>query len=576
MQADSALLTRRRFLTLLAAATASTALAACSSGSATPTVTPVLTTPAASSPTTAVPTATLPAATPTMAPIAVPPTTVAPTAASSSGVASTSPVVSSATMPNTLAPDASPRFRAVAERVMTLLAEQQVPGASLGILAEGKEEYATFGVASIETKRPVTLDTLFQIGSLTKTYTGTAIMRLREQGKIDLDAPVRTYIPDLKLADQSVVAKVTIKHLLTHTGGWWGDSFTDTGDGDDAIARFVTEKLPTFPQIEPLGAFFSYNNSGFALLGRVIEVVTGKPYRGALADLVLQPLGVTAAYFSQEDVLARPYAVGHGEGKNGVQVAHPLFLPRNIDPAGGIFSTIKEQIRYARFHLGDGMVGGTRVLKADTLQQMQTGQPVVIPGQSATKIGLPWFVQQVPGLRLIAHPGDTFGQHTEFVAVPDKGFVFVLLANATKGAVVASYALSVAFGQYLGVGPAASTPGATIAAPPAAVAPPTVTLPPEKLAEYAGRYALPTGTIVIRMENGALLLQSEKGDTHDQILPDIKTQDVPAVARLAFVKEDLALIGNTPATSVPIIFVRKPDRSVGWLDIGLRLIPKQG
>ncbi len=554
MRSDTETLSRRHFLTLVTAAAASTALAACSSGTATPTVT-------------------LSTSQPTVAPPTV--TTVTTATVSASGIAGTPSVARGAGMPNTLASDASPRFRAVAERVMALLGEQGVPGASLGIFADGKEEYAGFGVASMETRTPVTLDTLFQIGSLTKTYTGTAIMRLMEQGKIDLDVPVHTYLPDLRLADEVVASKVTIKHLLTHTGGWWGDSFTDTGNGDDATARFVTEKLPTFPQIEPLGALFSYNNSGFVLLGRVIEVMTGMPYRAALANLVLQPLGLAAAYFSPEEVMARAHAVGHGEGKNGLQVAHPLFLPRNIDPAGGIFSTIKEQVRYARFHLGDGTVGGGRALQADTLQRMQNAQAVIIPGQPTTKIGLPWFVQQLPGLRLIAHPGDTVGQHTEFVAVPDKGFAFVLLTNATKGAVVASYALTVALGQYLGVGPAANTPGATVAAPPTTVAPPTITLPLEKLAEYVGRYVLPTGTIIVRMENGVLILQSEKGDTHDQVMPDIKQEDIPANARLAFVKDDLALIGDTPATSVPITFVRKPDGSVGWLDVGLRLVPRQ-
>lgn len=570
MQSDTTKLTRRRFLTLITAAAASTALAACSSGKASPTTIPTV--PVAPSQTPVAPTATLPVATPTTAPTVA--TTVA-TTTSASPIAGTPTVTRGATMPNTLMPNASPRFRAVAERVMALMAEQQVPGASLGILADGTEEYASFGVASIETKTPVALDTLFQIGSLTKTYTGTAIMRLMEQGEVNLDAPVRTYLPDLKLADESVAAAVTIKHLLTHTGGWWGDSFTDTGNGDDAIARFVTEKLPTFPQIEPLGAFFSYNNSGFILLGRVIEVVTGKPYRAALADLVLQSLGVTA-YFTPDEVMAHPYAVGHGEGKNGMQVAHPLFLPRNVDPAGGIFSTVGEQIRYARFHLGDGTVGGARVLKAETLQLMQSAQPVTIPGPTTVKIGLPWLVQQLPGYRLIAHPGDTIGQHTEFVAVPDKGFVFVLLTNATKGAIVASSALNTAIGQYFGIGPFASTPGATVAASPTAAIPPTVALPPEKLAEYAGRYTLPTGTIILQMENGALAVQSEPGNIHDQIMPDIKQEDVPANARLAFVKEDLALIGNTPATAVPITFVRKPDGTVGWLDLNLRLIPKQG
>jgi len=576
MTASPVALSRRRFLTLVTATAASTALAACSSGSATPAAPAAPATPTTGAPT--VPPTTAPSRTvPTVTPPTVVSSTPAPTAPAASVVTGAATTTSGATMPNTLAPDASPRFRAVATRVMAAMAAAKVPGVSLGILADGKEEYATFGVTSIETKTPVAPETLFQIGSLTKTYTGTAMMRLVEQGKVDLDATVRTYLPDLKLADESVAARVTITHLLTHTGGWWGDLFADTGSGDDAIARYVAMKLPTFPQIAPLGQYFSYNNAGFILAGRVIEVVTGKPYRAALADLVLSPLGMTQSFLAERDVLAHPYAVGHGDAKGGgFQVAKPLFLPRNVDPAGGISSTAREQIRYARFHMGDGTANGARVLKPETLQRMQTAQPVELPGQATLRIGLPWLVQQLPGLRLVAHPGDTFGQHTEFVMVPDKGFAFVMLTNAVKGGAASSVALTEALGQYLGAGPAAGTPGALVASPTPASLPPGITLPPEKLAQYAGRYTLPSGTVTLRAENGTIALSAQENTLPDQIKPNIQTEDIPQDARLRFVKDDLALVGDTATAAVPIPFVRKADSSIGWMSVGLRLIPKVG
>ena len=106
---------------------------------------------------------------------------------------------------------------------------------------------AAFGVAGLETNVPVTAETRFQIGSLSKTYTATAVMRLIDQGRCDLDATVRTYLPDLQLMDPDVAARVTVRHLLTHTGDWWGDDASDTGNGDDAIARYVMERLRTFP-----------------------------------------------------------------------------------------------------------------------------------------------------------------------------------------------------------------------------------------------------------------------------------------------------------------------------------------
>jgi CubicO group peptidase (beta-lactamase class C family) len=336
---------RRRFLLLAAAAAASTALSACSSGS--PTATPTTTAPATTSAQTAIPSSatspTASAASVVTPPLAASPAPTrvaasAPVPATGTSVAGT-PVGTSA-VPVTVAPDASAPFRAVAAKMQAILAANKVPGASLGILSGGREEYADFGVANVGTKEAVAGETLFQMGSLTKTYTATAVMRLMQQGKINLDATVRTYLPDLKLADEATAAQVTIKNLLTHTGGWWGDAFVDTGNGDDALARYMAEKLPTFPQIAPVGQYFSYSNSGFIVAGRVIEVVTGMTYRAAIQTLVLDPLGMSPTTFT-DDALTHPHALGYGVEGGAVKEVMPLALPRNVDPAGGLWSTAR-------------------------------------------------------------------------------------------------------------------------------------------------------------------------------------------------------------------------------------------
>jgi CubicO group peptidase (beta-lactamase class C family) len=458
------------------------------------------------------------------------------------------------------------------------MAANKVPGASLGILSGGKEEYAHFGVANVDTKLAVTDETLFQIGSLTKTYTATAMMRLMQQGKVDLNATVRTYLPDFKLMDEDAAARVTIMNLLTHTGGWWGDAFVDTGNGDDAISRYMTEKLPTFPQIAPVGQYFSYNNSGFIVAGRVIEVLTGQPYRAALQSLVLDPLGLAPTTFS-DDALNRTHALGYGVDKGAVKEATPLALPRNVDPAGGLWSTARAQIRYARYHMGDGTANGTPILSPETLKRMQTPQPYDLHTTNNIKIGLNWLVQDFQGIRLIAHPGDTFGQHTEFIAVPEKGFAFVLLTNAEPGgAVTASSALNEALKSYFGIGGAPSVASTAIASPTPVSLPPTMAVPAAKLAEYAGRYTIPSGTVVLRVDNGGLAVSQEKGTRTDLIVANIRSLDsLLQSARLSFFKEDLALlIADDPAQSVPVIFVRKPDGGIGWLSAGLRLYPKAG
>jgi CubicO group peptidase (beta-lactamase class C family) len=468
-----------------------------------------------------------------------------------------------------VAPGASAPFRAVVERLQAVMAEHDVPGAALGILAGGWEEHAVFGVDGVESNAPVTPDTLFQIGSITKTYTATAMLRLLDMGRFDLDTRVRAVLPYLQLADESTAAQVTIRHLLTHTGGWWGDYFTDSGGADDAIERFVAADLRTLEQLAPVGEYVSYNNSGFILLGRLLEVLTGRRYRAALQDLVLDPLALGQSFFSPDAVERRPHALGHGSGATPVA---PLFLPRNVDPAGGLWATTRDVLRYARFHLGDGTAGGVRLLRPETLGLMQTPQ-VPIPGQPTLRMGMNWLVQEVPGVRLVFHDGETFGQSALLTLIPDRQFALVLLTNALPGgALAAQTVLLEAMARYLEIGPG----GGSSSPPPSAGQ--ALDLPPEALAAYAGRYRVPTGTFLLRLEGDTLVASAESTLVPGQVRPSNAAAAIAEARQpvpLIFLREDLAVVVSA-GTPTPIVFVRKPDGSVGWLDIGLRLVPKVG
>lgn len=177
----------------------------------------------------------------------------------------------------------------------------RVPGVSIGILHKGREYSAGFGVTSVEHPLPVTADTLFQTGSISKTFTGTLIMMLAEQGKVHLDASVRKYIKDFRVADQEVSRKVTVRDLLTHMGGWVGDYFNDFGNGDDALEKMVKD-IAKLPQVQPLGTIWSYNNTGFNVASRIIDVVTGKSYEQALQEMLLDPLGLDMTFFYPSDL----------------------------------------------------------------------------------------------------------------------------------------------------------------------------------------------------------------------------------------------------------------------------------
>ena len=322
-------------------------------------------------------------------------------------------------------------FDRVCDAVRASMEETQTPGVAVGLLHEGEEHVAGFGVTSTENPLEVTPDTLFQIGSITKTFTGTAAMRLVERGELDLDAPVRTYLPELKLSDEDVAARVTMRHLLTHTGGWIGDYFDDLGSGDDALAR-MCESLAVLPQLTPLGEVWSYNNAGFYLAGRVIEVVTGKPYEHAVQELVLDPLGLENTFFFADDVMTRRFAVGHHRNEDGPPpVARPWAIGRAHHAAGGIASSVRDLLRYARFHMGDG----EGVVQRATLDEMQT-HAVRGPGRSSSSSAITWSISERTGARLVGHGGGTNGQISLFFFAPEHELAFAVLTNHQRGSEV--------------------------------------------------------------------------------------------------------------------------------------------
>ncbi len=159
-----------------------------------------------------------------------------------------------------------------AVRLAEIAAATRVPGATLGIWADGQETLVAHGVLSTATRVEVTPDALFQVGSITKVWTATMIMQLVDEGRLGLDATVAEVLPGVRLGAEDVSGQVTIGHLLTHTSGIDGDIFTDTGRGADCLERYVG-KLAEAVQVCPVGQAYSYCNSGFVLLGRIIEVL---------------------------------------------------------------------------------------------------------------------------------------------------------------------------------------------------------------------------------------------------------------------------------------------------------------
>jgi CubicO group peptidase (beta-lactamase class C family) len=306
-----------------------------------------------------------------------------------------------------------------------------IPGVAVGVWADSREIYACHGITSIDNPLPVDKDTMYVLGSVTKTFTATALMRLVEDGLVELNAPVRRYVPELRLPDESTAAEITVLNLLNHTSGLdWG-LIVDTGEGDDALATYEV-KMTELKLVSPHNIRASYSQAGYNLAGRIIEKVTGLTFERAIASLVLEPLGLSHSFFNRDDIITRRFAVGHNPGDDGtLSVARLWRRWRGDNPGGGLVSSVDDLIRWAKFHLGDGCTdSGDCVLHARLIHQMK--EPTVELRGSALgdAIGISWFLRDVEGIRTVGHGGSANGQFAELLLVPERNFAVVSLSNA--------------------------------------------------------------------------------------------------------------------------------------------------
>ena len=288
---------------------------------------------------------------------------------------------------------------------------------------DGDDEVAvaTYGLLNIDTKQPVTADSIFQIGSITKVWTATVVMQLVDEGLADLDAPVVEVLPELRLADPDVTKHVTLRHLLNHTSGIDGDVFTDTGRGDDCIERYV-ELLGEQTQNHPLGATWSYCNAGFSVLGRVIEKLTGKTWDEALRERLFTPLQMEHAITLPEEALLHATAVGHVT-QDGEKSTAPIWqLPRSIGPAGLVTANAADVLAFARLHLTGGVgPDGTRLLSEESATAMAAHQADLPDKYSlGDSWGLGWIRFGWDGQRLYGHDGNTIGQSAFLRVLPER------------------------------------------------------------------------------------------------------------------------------------------------------------
>lgn len=329
----------------------------------------------------------------------------------------------------------------VAEFLQTELARRAtargVPGAAVAVVLDGEIIDHAVGVLSTATAVESTPESVFQIGSITKVWTATLVMQLVDEGLVDLDRPIRTYLPDFRLGDDSAAGAITVRQLLTHHAGFEGDIFTDTGRGDDAIEKFV-DLLMEMPQTFPPGSMFSYNNAGYIVLGLLVERLRETTWEQALIAHIATPLGLERVSPSPYEAIIHRAAVGHvGPDENGVETPAPFWaMARSNEPAGSMLAmTARDLAGFARMHLADGAApDGTAVLSPAAAEAMRTAAVhlPVITGLGAAW-GLGWEIDRDDDVRLHGHDGNTIGQAAFLRIAHDAQVAIVLLTNGGDG-----------------------------------------------------------------------------------------------------------------------------------------------
>lgn len=313
------------------------------------------------------------------------------------------------------------------EWISELLKEYGIPSAVVGILHNGEITEFAAGVKDVTTREPATTDTVYQCGSMTKTWTALAFMQMVGEGKVALDEPVRSQFPEFTVADPTVSAKVTPRHLLNHTNGIEED-FGDPGEDDDVYERMVAN-IADAGQVHPLGHTHGYSAAlGYAILARIMEVADGKPWDTIMRDRLFEPLGLTSTNSRHDQVDPDRAATGHllRSMTEGPIVTPVAYLPRAFGPGGNITSTAREVLTMAHVFLD----GGAKIVAADLIREMMESR-VSIPDPymfgPAWALGL--IVCDWQGETVYATDGSTIGQNARLRILPEKNMAITLLTN---------------------------------------------------------------------------------------------------------------------------------------------------
>lgn len=437
----------------------------------------------------------------------------------------------------------APAFASRLDSLITAeMARTLTPGVQVAVVVDGKLAYARgYGVADIETGRPVSATTLFRVGSVTKMVTAATLVQLEADGKLDLQAPIGTYVTEIS---GKQVANVSTHQLLTHSAGWLDNAIPYGRMGESALGEVFRAVSDTLFFTQP-GRVISYSNPGYSMAGYVAERAGGARFASLVEQLVLRKAGMSLSTFKPLVAMTTDFAQGHvGAPANAGSIVRPFTENTAQWAAGFLFANTTEFARFTMMLMNDGMLDGERVLSASAVQKMTTGY-ATMPGNTTAKYGYGLTVGTRGGDRIWQHGGSINGFDASVVMFPDRKLSVILFDNRSGSAINGVVDLI-----------ARDVAGITPVAPPA--------VPAERIPTAAER-ALVVGTF--KQGNIVITLFEENGA--------LKFRQGAAVLPVALAGEERIVMTPPVGDKVSLLVVRGADGRVEYLHQSLRSLARQ-
>ncbi|HLI51193.1 MAG TPA: serine hydrolase domain-containing protein [Thermomicrobiaceae bacterium] len=306
---------------------------------------------------------------------------------------------------------------------------QKIPGFSAGVIFDQELVWARgFGYADLASKRPADAHTFYRVGSITKLFTATMLMQLRDAGKLHLDDPLAKYLPDFAIKSSFPDAKPpTFRGVVCHYSGlptespgdYWGT--LEFPDLEAALASLEDAEMaiPAFTE-------FKYSNMGIGMMGQTLARIAGEPYRDYITNHILRPLGMNASGFEPRDNPA--HATGYLAPGDEPELA-PWPMIGFAEPAGALSSSVEEMAKFVSLQFRDGPAGGSQILGGTSLREMHT--PIAMTPDWEMGFGIGFGIRRSNGHVTFGHGGGIHGFTTQVVALPDYKLGVIVFTNTS-------------------------------------------------------------------------------------------------------------------------------------------------